>query len=320
MVSGRTGRLPEDVIREASLWFVRLGTDDVCAADTAAWRRWLEASPQHRAAWDRVEQLGRQFGQVDRQAGIAVLDRPRSSSRRQALKVLSLALGAGGLTAAGMQWQTWTAALSTRVGERRSVTLDDGSVLTLNTDSAADVHFSGSERLVILRRGELHLASHADARQPARPLRVATPMGQVTALGTRYTVRLLDGQAWTAVTEGAVRIQPADGGAEAASTVRAGLAAYFDRSVVQPARPSPHGAAWVQGALYADNMRLDDFIDELGRHRPGRLACDPAVAGLRISGSFPLGDTDRILAAVERALPVRTERFTRYWVVLRARS
>lgn len=320
MVSGRAGRLPEDVIREASLWFVRLGADEAGAADTAAWRRWLDASPQHRAAWERVEQLGRQFGQVDRQAGIAALDRPRSGGRRQALKILSLALGAGGLTAAGMQWQTWTAALSTRVGERRSVTLDDGSVLTLNTDSAADVRFSGSERLVILRRGELHLASHPDTRQPPRPLRVVTPMGQVTALGTRYTVRLLDGQAWTAVTEGAVRIQPREGGADAAGIVQAGFAAYFDRRAVQPARPSPHGAAWVQGALYADNMRLDDFIDELARHRPGRLACDTAVAGLRISGSFPLGDTDRILAAVERALPVRAERYTRYWVVLRARS
>ena len=124
------GRLSDEVIREASLWFVRLGADDAGAADTAAWRRWVDASPQHRAAWDRVEQLGRQFGQVDRQAGIAALDRPRSRGRRQALKVLSLALGAGGLAAAGLQWQTWTAALSTRVGERRSVALDDGSVLT----------------------------------------------------------------------------------------------------------------------------------------------------------------------------------------------
>jgi len=319
VVSGQVGRLSDEVIREASLWFVRLGADDAGAADTAAWRRWVDASPQHRAAWDRVEQLGRQFGQVDRQAGIAALDRPRSRGRRQALKVLSLALGAGGLAAAGLQWQTWTAALSTRVGERRSVALDDGSVLTLNTDSAADVRFTATERLVILRRGELHLASRPDARQPPRPLRVVTPQGQVTALGTRYTVRLLDGQAWTAVTEGAVRIQPIHANAEAAETVPAGFSAYFDGGTVQPARPAPHAAAWVQGALYADNMRLDDFIDELGRHRPGRLACDPAVAGLRISGSFPLGDTDRILAAVERALPVQAQRYTRYWVTLRAR-
>ena len=319
MVNGRADKLPEAVIREASLWFVRLGAEEAGAADTAAWRRWLQASPAHQAAWDRVECLGRQFGQVDPHAGIAALDQPRSRGRRQALKALSLALGAGGLTAAGLQWQTWTAALSTRVGERRSVTLDDGSILTLNTDSAADVRFDAGQRLVILRRGELHVASHPDARQPPRPLRVVTPMGQVTALGTCYTVRLLDGQAWTAVSEGAVRIEPANGAADAARTIEAGFSAYFDRVLVQPARPAPHAAAWVQGALYADNMRLDDFIAELGRHRSGRIACDPAVAALRISGSFPLGDSDRILAAVERALPVRVERYTRYWVTLRAR-
>ncbi|WZB64613.1 hypothetical protein WJ970_28925 [Achromobacter xylosoxidans] len=51
-----------------------------------------------------------------------------------------------------------------------------------------------------------------------------------------------------------------------------------------------------------------------------RLACDPYVAGLRISGSFPLADTDRALAAVERALPVQVLRYTRYWVVLRGRA
>lgn len=153
MVNGRADKLPEAVIREASLWFVRLGAEEAGAADTAAWRRWLQASPAHQAAWDRVECLGRQFGQVDPHAGIAALDQPRSRGRRQALKALSLALGAGGLTAAGLQWQTWTAALSTRVGERRSVTLDDGSILTLNTDSAADVRFDAGQRLVILRRG-----------------------------------------------------------------------------------------------------------------------------------------------------------------------
>ena len=55
----------------------------------------------------------------------------------------------------------------------------------------------------------------------------------------------------------------------------------------RPSGPAMHEDAWLQGALYADNMRLDAFIAELGRYRRGRLACDPAVAGLRISGSFP---------------------------------
>lgn len=322
-MSGRAvarGELPSSVIREASLWFVRLGADEASAADQAACRRWIEADPLHRQAWDRVEMLGRQFGQVAPQAGLAVLDRGPSRGRRQALKALSLALGVGGAAAAGLPWRTWTSDVGTVVGERRRVTLADGSVLNLNTDSAADLRFDVAQRLVVLRRGELHIASHADPQMPPRPLVVATPMGRITALGTRFVVRLLDGEAWVAVTQGAVRIEPEIAGQGAARIIEAGNGTLFDRRAVQAPRSAPHADDWVQGALYADGMRLDAFVDALSRYRKGRLVCDPSVAGLRISGSYPLGDTDRILASVERALPVRVDRYTRYWVVLRKKD
>ncbi|MGO4399647.1 FecR domain-containing protein [Achromobacter sp. PAB15] len=322
MSARATGRveLPPAVIREASNWFVRLGAEEATPTDGAACRRWIDADPLHRLAWERVEMLGRQFGQVDPQAGLAALDRLPSRGRRQALKALSLVLGAGGLAAAGLPWRAWSADFTTSVGERRVATLADGTVLSLNTDSAADVQFDGLLRQIVLRRGELHIASHADPHAPARPLVVATPLGRITALGTRFVVRLLDDEAWVAVTDGAVRIEPISGGAGAARVVDSGAGTHFDARAVQAARPAPHADDWVQGALYADAMRLDAFVDALSRHRKGRLVCDPAVAGLRISGSYPLGDTDRILAAVERALPVRVDRFTRYWVTIRPRG
>ncbi|WP_447920830.1 FecR domain-containing protein [Achromobacter aegrifaciens] len=312
--------LPSSIIREASAWFVRLGADDATATDGVACRRWIEADPLHRLAWERVEMLGRQFGQVDPRAGLAALDRPSFRGRRQVLKALSLVMGAGGLTAASLPWTAWTSDFGTAVGERRAATLADGSVLTLNTDSAADVRFDVTQRLVVLSRGELHIASQRDPQAPARPLVVETSMGRITALGTRFVVRLLDGETWVAVTEGAVRIEPRAGGAGSARIVEAGVGTRFNEHVVQNMRSAPHAGDWVQGALFADGMRLDAFVEELSRHRKGRLVCDPAVAGLRISGSYPLSDTDRILAAVERALPVRADRYTRYWVVLRGRG
>lgn len=58
--------LPESVIRAASEWFVRLGAEEAGAADEAAWRDWLAADARHRRAWERVEALGRQFGQCKR--------------------------------------------------------------------------------------------------------------------------------------------------------------------------------------------------------------------------------------------------------------
>ncbi len=314
--------LPQSVIREASEWFVRMAAEEASAADNAAWQRWLQASPLHRSAWERVEILGRQFGQVEPQTGLMVLDRPRSRGRRQALKTLTLAvgIGAGGLAATRLPWQVWASDFSTGIGERRTVTLADGTVLTLNTDSAADVRFDSSQRSILLRLGELHVATHKDAQTPARPFVVDTPMGRVTALGTRFVLRMHSRQIWVAVTEGAVRIEPSAGGGQAARIVEAGDGTHFNAYAVQPVRQAPHADAWVQGSIFADNMRLGDFVTELGRYRQGRISCDPRVADLRISGSYPLGDTDRILLALEWALPVRADRFTRYWVTLRARS
>src|SRR2546427_8064244 len=62
-------------------------------------------------------------------------------------------------------------------------------------------------------------------------------------------------------------------------------------STVQPAGPADD--AWSRGQLWVDNQRLDDFLAELNRYRPGWLHADPAVAGLRFSGVFPLDEGDR---------------------------
>jgi transmembrane sensor len=65
-------------------------------------------------------------------------------------------------------------------------------------------------------------------------------------------------------------------------------------------------------------VRLDDFLADIGRYRQGLLRCEPAVAGLRISGVFPLADTERILDMLASSLPVRVRSRSRYWVTLEA--
>ena len=311
--------LPESVIRAASEWFVRLGAEEAGAADEAAWRDWLAADARHRRAWARVEALGRQFGQVQARAGLAALERPASGGRRRALKILSLAAGTGGLTAAGLPWRAWTSDLSAGIGQTRVATLDDGSLLTLNTGSAADVRFSDALRLIVLRQGELHIATYRDAMTPARPLAVDTPMGRVLALGTRYLVRLHDDRVRVVVNDGAVRIEPAAAGAAGACRLEAGEGAWFDaRARGRPTRDARRRLA-SRGAICRQHAS--------GRVHRGTGALPARPAGLRSGrggsahfGILPLADTDRALAAVERALPVQVLRYTRYWVVLRGRA
>ncbi|MDE9396360.1 hypothetical protein NB860_030325, partial [Pseudomonas aeruginosa] len=86
-------------------------------------------------------------------------------------------------------------------------------------------------------------------------------------------------------------------------------------------QPLPVGSgAWTDGMLVAAGMRLDEFLAEVARYRPGRLGCDPRIGGLRISGSYPLDDSERILATLPAVLPVEVRRVTRYWVGVHPRE
>lgn len=66
--------------------------------------------------------------------------------------------------------------------------------------------------------------------------------------------------------------------------------------------------------LVVENQRLDTLLASLSEYRNGYLGVDPSIAGLRISGSFPLHDSDLALAALPPSLPVRIERLSDWWV------
>jgi ferric-dicitrate binding protein FerR (iron transport regulator) len=74
--------------------------------------------------------------------------------------------------------------------------------------------------------------------------------------------------------------------------------------------------AWVDGLIVTRNMRLADFLSEVGRYRHGYLGCSADVGDLRLSGVFRLEDTDRLLAVVAQTLPVQVRYRTRWWVSL----
>ncbi|MNN96196.1 fec operon regulator FecR [compost metagenome] len=63
-------------------------------------------------------------------------------------------------------------------------------------------------------------------------------------------------------------------------------------------------------------MRLGDFINEVGRYRPGYLTCTADITHLRLSGVFRLEDTDKLLAILPHTLPVQLRYRTRWWVTL----
>ncbi|AHC46022.1 putative signal transduction protein [Achromobacter xylosoxidans NBRC 15126 = ATCC 27061] len=89
---------------------------------------------------------------------------------------------------------------------------------------------------------------------------------------------------------------------------------YRERGEVERQRTDPDDLAWADGLVVAKDWRLDDFAEYLGRQRRGLIRVDPAVAGLRLSGVFPLDDAERALRALEPVLPVVVTRHTQFWL------
>ena len=324
--------LQPDVALAAANWFVQLTSDTVTDADHSALANWRAAHPEHERAWLRTQALSQQFKQFDAGVGFAVLDRQRagvSHDRRRTAKTLALLLVVGGsswFAYRELPWQSWTADYSTMTGEQRTVLLSDGTRLMLNTATAVNVVFSRDQRLIILREGEIFLESGDDheyagrSRDSYRPLRVQTAEGRMTALGTRFIVRNDASQSRLSVLEGAVEVRPATGGALSTQVVQSGEDVWFDRNAVHSVTQAEIARdAWINGMLFADRMPLTDFVAELNRYRRGHLACDPELASLRISGAFPLDNTDAILQSVVDVLPVRVTMVTRYWVRVQPR-
>jgi transmembrane sensor len=77
---------------------------------------------------------------------------------------------------------------------------------------------------------------------------------------------------------------------------------------------------WRDGVLMAQNQPLGDFLRELSTYRPGLLRWEPELESLRVTGSFRLEDTDRILTLLAASLPLEVHRRTRYWVTLLPRK
>lgn len=314
--------LSRAVAREAATWLVRLhggGTRE----DEAACLRWRGANPEHERAWQRALRLTARLDAVPASLGMPVLGRQVRTTRRAAVKAAALLLVAGPAGYAAYRatpWREWAADERTAIGERRSMTLADGSRVDLDTATAFDVHFSDGERRLMLYSGAIQVTTGGDAGHagPYRPFVVQTQQGSLRALGTRFVVRD-DGRASTlvAVLHGAV--QATSSAAPLKRIVPSGQQLRFTASSMGEAAPvDPHVADWARGTLFAERMRLADFLSELSRYRPGLLRCDPGVADLPISGVFRLDRTDDILAALPQTLPVRIVSRTRYWISVTA--
>ncbi len=318
-------QVSDDIDRIAVDWAARISGGPLTPEDEAKFAAWHEADVRHRGAFVRAEavllRLDR-FRVIGAEALRAQIIKytpsvPRESledqssvpvfanslvavgapfwTRRRVLMTGSMAacVAGAGIVASSLVRQSLPENYSTDVGETRVVSLQDGSVLTLNTNSKVSVQFTETERGVVLDRGEglFHVA-----KDKTRPFIVRAFDTEIRAVGTVFTVRFLpERPIQVLVEEGVVEVKRRDG--LAAAPVRAvsetRAVAALGSPIVVSAVPQPQLArdlAWRFGRIAFENATLADASHEFARYNNTRIVVDPAVADRTITGLFASND------------------------------
>jgi transmembrane sensor len=359
---GITRRARREIAGEAVDWFLQFQERAASGPDRQGFSEWLLRSPAHveeylrvSCSWSLADVAA--AGDLEAAALVAaakahhetdnVVALPSRLSRRslssgnvpgsgparalsgrtwRAALVASLVLG----IALSITWLSWQSPMTfqTVVGEQSSFTLQDGSVVFLNTNSKVRIGWLPTERHIELVRGE---ARFKVARDASRPFTVATATAAVRALGTVFNVRAEPLSTQVAVLEGQVEVtvaRPAEPAfiapasanedstavqAPAIERVRlaAGERAAVTRGGIQTNAGPPIEAvmAWTERRLVFQDQPLDTVLEEFNRYRTHPLVLDdPPLAALRISGVFDLSDPESLIAYLGTYEAVRVDR------------
>jgi transmembrane sensor len=302
-----------EVARAAARWLALLESGAATEADHQRLQAWRSSHAQHESTWQKAQLLRQRFADVPAALAMATLDRPdlaRRGALKRALGVAAL-VPAAWLLSRQLPLEVWTADLHTATGERKQVTLADGSNLQLSTDSAVNVDLLA--RQLILLRGEMALTVPGSSM-----LTIQSPYGQVMVSSSDVCVRLTERDCRVSVVSGVARVQPLSG---AELLLQEGQQISLQAGGIGPLQAFDAAKpGWREGVLIAENQPLGDFLRELSRFRPGLLRWEPALETLRVTGSFRLDNTDKVLALLAASLPIEVQSRSRYWVTLVSRK
>lgn len=195
-----------------------------------------------------------------------------------------------------------TQRFETAAGEFRTIDLEDGSILELNTKSTVEIHFSKDKRELTLIRGEAYFAVEPDK---SRPFIVDVGNGSVTAVGTAFNIRRDNELTSVTVTEGIVDVELAKRLDDKFYTPEK-RRVTIDQQVklgergLSPVRniTAERSVAWRDKTLVFNNTDLPSAVKELSRYLKTPVVADASLADITISGTFSLAHPDDTLDAI----------------------
>lgn len=315
------------IVEQASEWFVKIHSDARTERDLIDHRAWMNANLMHYRAYRDLESVWARVGdfaerdEVQRLREEALQMIPAAADKTakgngKDFRLLPFAFAASlAVAVLGLAqvfhaaWKPTTESVyQTTVGEQRSLQLDDGSRLMLDTQTRLATDFSEQRREIVLEEGQ---ARFDVAHDKSRPFVVKAGNSVITALGTIFTVRkngddvlvtLLDGKIEVVRELPAAPIKEQHREATFRTELHPGQQlAYSQDSISKVVEADiTQVTAWERGRLVFENDPLHKVIDDLNRYSKRKIVLgDELLSSVRVTGVFKSGDNAKAIEALK---------------------
>lgn len=328
-------KFPKSTILIACEWVSKLDRDDLTMSESQQLAEWLKSDPLNRAALaDQLEQ----WSELDVLSELAhleldndghrvtdwtrkprqIIERPRFAAVAMSFAMVFamiawLGLGQFTHTSQELEW-----AISTAVGEQKTESLPDGSVVHVNTISSAQITYTKEARSVVLNSGE---AFFDVAHEEGRPFVVYAADTSIKAIGTAFAVHNDNGSISVSVTEGSVEFTSAGMSRIIAAgkqdselhnnDVAGNVAIYADQQTLvnsQPVDDLVRKLSWQDGMLEFRGESLEHVVQQLARYTDAEIVImDDDIKDVRLGGYFKIGDIDGLASTLALGFNIQVD-------------
>lgn len=332
-----------DLHDQAAFWYTRFESGSITDEEKQAFESWLLEGPDHAEAFREMGPLTGNFAalaeDIHRRAsgrnsnriptdleqeiqdtiGLVQEHRKRTAERRQSSRRQFLQVAASFLIVAVGVWfwrsvetSTPISDYKTHIGEQKTVMLQDGSILTLNTASEVSVALTNSVRRLHLKHGEVYFQV---AKDKVRPFEVLVGNSFVRALGTEFNILTRGDSVAVTVAEGTVEVKS---GIKTFPSTEAEILSIGDQVILEQAAMhrqtlQPENLQqliqWRDGTIVFDNKDLQQIIAEIQPYIPEKIIiAGEDVASLQVGGVLEISNVDHFFTALALSHPVEVVR------------
>lgn len=295
-------------------WLIRMEAQPDNENQKAEFECWLAENPLHASAFSRIASMwdlpelkeateilaAKHPVDTENPKVIAFKPRPAKTWVRAVAAIAATVIVTVGIYQYPSLMLQWNADYITQAGMVRQLTLPDGSQLTLNTDSAVALDFSGGKRRVELLQGEAYFDVVKDAEHP---FIVAAQFSQTEVKGTAFTVRSDDNRDTVVLQRGLVEVS-LESSPTVSAELRPGQEVFAERNALSHAQPADveTSLAWLSGRMSFNAEPLEKVVAQVQRYYPHTiLITRDSLKSNLVSGNYRLDNPEGILRSLAAA-------------------